>query len=271
MIWNKLKYLNFEDVKGIKQYYESKINLMGVEKVQCLEKNIELKNENIILKDKNSELFQNQEELREEIESIKETIIEQNCSEIDDYLSKKYKVIPDKIYTDKRSIKGIPLPIRLNDMIQPEVYAVEQYLENFKFNSNGFQNIKLVSNDIASWEYVSDKFEWNKEDYYLFVSEILALKKADCEKMSYVLASCFPKLVGVLYCVSTYASDKPYGHAVPVFLYDNELYIADSWYGDKSFIERLDYAKYMYEGYFIITKRATYFIKNGEFGKKLNN
>ena len=268
MWFDKFKYLNFEDVKSIRQYYELKLT-------EKIEKSISSKNENEKLQlqlenqsERNEMLMASNEDLIEELNTFEEDVKSMNYSEIDDYLVFKHKLVKDEIYTDKREIKGKSIPIRINDMIQPDVYAIESFMSKFRLNGDVLKNIKLVANNIASWQWTSDRYNYGKEDQYATVSEILTLKKDDCESMCHVLTSCFPKQIGIAYGISTYGDIESYGHAWCKFVYKNELYVADCWLGDNALVDKWENVKHLYEPYLIYTKRATYRIKNGNFGKR---
>ena len=104
------------------------------------------------------------------------------------------------------------------------------------------------------------------KDLYLYPEEVLTKfkDKCDCEDISFTLASLDINKCGV--CYGLYKNgNNIFGHAYPVFLFNNNLYIMEAT-GKIGFITGFNDKRY--ETYFIVTKNNTYRLKNGvSFGK----
>ena len=177
-----------------------------------------------------------------------------NLSELDLYCYVHYKDIDDIAYTGKRKYLKHNMDIYLKEFITPNTYEVKKFFNN-AVDNNTLLMIKQAGNRVAkhvTWK--DDMKNLGSSDYYLYPNEIILGQSDDCEGHSYLLSSCDNR-IGVAYGYLTQGKRK-FGHAFNVFVYENELYIADTT-GDSIHIEKYGKDSNYYIHY-IITHNKSY-------------
>lgn len=183
--------------------------------------------------------------------------------EVDVFAKSKWPQVPNKAYTNKR---GGEYDTSINEWIQPRSYAVLHLLRHhypYQY-ANKYNEVKALGTRIAqAIRWTSDSNLHNSVDYYQSPAETLSSGKGDCEDHAFVLASALPKTVGVAY--GFYSNGV--GHAFNVFVFNEELWIADT-VTSECVIHRYNSTGHGYTIHFIITPEHTYMLKpTVEFGR----
>ena len=149
-------------------------------------------------------------------------------SALETYLKKNYKLIDNIAYAQKRNVAGQSYGVYLNEMFQPNAFEVARFKLNLLLKGTTHDCVRNVASKVAqNIVWTDDKNLDTSGDYYLYPSETIVLKKADCEDMSYLVGSCLPEDAGVAY--GYYDDGKTrFAHAWNVFLHDGTLYHADT-------------------------------------------
>jgi hypothetical protein len=199
-------------------------------------------------------------------------------SKLDSWLHKKYEIVANKVYKQKRKFNGQDIEVFLNQLITPNAFEVQRIKKDIKMTDSVYNNVFAITDKIAKLTtWTSDDTLYNTNDFYNYPEETIAIKKADCECISNTIASFMPEEIGVAYGFYNYNGykeyDKGFGHAFNVFLWNNELYISEGttndaeihWYNPEN-------SKEKYHILFIITKDYTYKCtdENIEFGYLVN-
>jgi hypothetical protein len=223
----------------------------------------------------NQSLENQNEEQHKEIVFLKTKIynldkeIEQSkipaLSPIDTYLKSQYKVIKNIAYENKRGYD-----VFLNQMITPNTFEVLKFRKSYT-NDNNYEYIKKLGDKLAKLTtWVSEANLYDSGDWYLYPEETLTTykTKCDCEDVSFTMCSMLPEYMGVCYGMFHKSNKEVFGHAYPILLYNDKLFIVETT-GD--LVEMTGFFDKRYETYFIITKDYTYRVKYGiEFGKLCN-
>jgi len=199
-----------------------------------------------------------------ELENLMTTSKAKNLTELDKYCHKKYKIIANKAYMNKRRWQKLPISVLLNQFIVPNQFMVKK-LRNKITKGVTIRNDALnVGNKIAKdFTWTSDSNLGNSTDYYLYPEEIIVTGKGDCEDHAFTVSSLNPE-IGV-----AYGFYKGGGHAFNAFIENNKLYVLETT-GSRAKI--VEYAKQTdYVIHYLITENFTYRVKGGvEFGTIAN-
>lgn len=187
---------------------------------------------------------------------------------MDSYLQTKgFKQVKNIAYGDKRDGVGI----FLNQMITPNAYEVQKIKNRFIKTKDRYKRIESLGSFLAKHTTWVDEKKLYKKDIYRYPEETLTLYKdsCDCEDVSNVMASFEPKFMGVCYGFLSPNSSTRFGHAFPVFLYNDKLYIVETTTNN---VEITPFEDKRYETYYIITKENTYQLKGGvAFGRIISD
>lgn len=210
--------------------------------------------------DSNSQTHNELGKVREEliVERKKKLLVE---TPIDEFLSNKFSVIPNIAYKFKRGKEA--QNVWLNQMITPQAWEVQNFSQRFlKQDVNLWNKMQILGDALAKHTtWVNEQKLYDTGDFYLYPEELLTTHKktGDCEDCSFCMASFAPEHCGV--CYGFYHNEvEKYGHAYPVFLYNGNLYIAETT-GDEVFLTKFEDTHY--ETYFIVTQKKTYRVKDG--------
>lgn len=198
-------------------------------------------------------------------------------SAIDKYFETRYKLIPNIAYQNKRNStlsksKDVKksYSVYLNQMITPSSYEVVKFRKPFD-KIKDLYSFAQESGDLLAktTRWTDEQMIYNSGDYYLYPEETLTTmsQQCDCEDVSFVMASLKPDSFAVAYGFwYMNGRDKPkFGHAFPVFVYEDKLYIVETT-GDS--VEITSANSNLYEIVYLITKDNTYRVLPGiEFGK----
>jgi len=145
------------------------------------------------------------------------------------------------------------------------IWRVLSYPNTESYRDYGIETLSELS--ISKIEDVENKtmYDIEVEDTHTFFLWNGVLSH-NCEDVSFTMVSFDPDNMGV--CYGFYYPDPTksarFGHAYPVFLFDNNLYIVETT-GTAVKIDPFNDPRYM--TYFIVTKNKTYRLKNGvDFG-----
>lgn len=209
------------------------------------------------------------EQLLAKKQELVEKLFESTQSPIDNYLSKQYKVIPNIAYKNKRfvSIKqksktlSGEVIVYLNQLITPDNYEVRRFFSDIN-GDDLYQQVVNAGDKLAKHTTWVDEMKlYDTSDFYLYPEETLTFmrKSTDCEDVSYTMASSNAKYIAV--CYGYYHNgDNKFGHAYPIVLYKDKLYIVET---TGNTVETSSFDDKRYETFFIITKEKTYQIKAG--------
>lgn len=243
--------------------------------IKSLEEEIKKCEEKIIkLIASNDSLHLELGKVNNEIEELKGP----KLSQIDEFCSKNYKVIKNKVYKQKRKFQDKEIQVFLNQLITPNAFEVLKVKKTLKLNSDRYNNIKEITDKVAKiTTWTSDDTLHNMIDFYNYPEETLVIKLADCECISNTITSFLHKEVGTgygFYNPKGYSEkDKGIGHAFNVFEWHDRLYIAEGT-GNKAQLHMYEPSnpKEKYHLLYIITKEYTYKCtdENIEFGYLVN-
>jgi len=252
-------------------YYKQLISLNDKQYTKDI---ITFSEENEHLLDKISLLNNNISELKEQNEYLLDSVV----SEIDNWLSEKYKIIPNKVYKNKRKFDGKIINVFLNQLITPDAFEVLKFKKKLKLNSDDYNNVKEATDKVAKHTtWTGDDTLYNMVDFYNYPEEVLVIKLADCECIANTITSLFHKKIGTGYGFYNHKgyseTDKGLGHAFNVFVWNNDLYIAEGT-GTRAVLHRYNPTdkNEQYHLLFVITKDYTYKCtdENIEFGYLVN-
>lgn len=203
--------------------------------------------------------------LQNQVDKLKQP----DVSPIDTYLREQnLKQVKNIAYKNKREDVGYS--VYLNEMITPKAYEVDAFRYKFRTYTSDWSKMNAIANWIAkNTTWVNEPDLYKSGDYYLYPSETLTGKRdvTDCEELAFLLASIYPDRVAAAYGFLTKGKQR-FGHAFPVFLYNNKLYIIEMT-GTKA--EIIAYPDARYEAYYFITTNHTYELNGSvRFGEIAN-
>lgn len=218
----------------------------------------------------------NDAKYNDEIKELKKP----KLSEIDKWLSANYKIVPNKVYQNKRQFDGKIINVFLNQLITPDAFEVLKFKKTLKLDSDDYNNVKEATDKIAKHTtWTGDDTLYNMVDFYNYPEEVLVIKLADCECIANTITSLLHKKIGTgygFYNPNGYKTLKDKdngGHAFNVFIWSNELYIAEGT-GTRAVLHRYEpnNPKEKYHLLYVITKDYTYKCtdENIEFGYLVN-
>lgn len=200
-------------------------------------------------------------------------------SAIDKYLSSKYSTAKNIAYENKRAVaayydnakaksaKKIKYSVYLNQMITPNAFEVQKFKKEFSGISDNYSFFQTAGDAVAKrTKWVDEQDLYDSGDYFLYPEEALTgmSQATDCEDVSNLVASLKSEICATCYGFMTVGKSK-FGHAFPVFLYQNKLYIVETT-GDS--VEIVPIEDNRYDPVFFITLNNTYRTRTGvEFGK----
>jgi hypothetical protein len=212
-------------------------------------------------------LFTTSENFKERLRSLFGLKSIEEESPLVKYLREEYEVIPDIAYEQKREIKGFSYNVFLNELIVPNAFEVRHFLKGVVLTSDGWQRARNVGNLVAkrlTWR--SDKNLLGSDDYYLYPSEVLALREGDCEDHAFLMASLLPGELGVAYGFWDNGSGKRIAHAFNVLLYKGELFTLDTVSDNVSMLYYDERSTYTI--HYVVTQDATFQLVSGtDFGR----
>jgi hypothetical protein len=140
------------------------------------------------------------------------------------------------------------------------IWRVLNYCNNDCFKSYGHDGLSEVS--IATLEDIgkSQCYDWEVADThnFVFANGIITYQ---CEDMSFVTASVRPEICGIAYGIyHNKKESKDFGHAWPVFVYKDELYVVEL---TTSQFEMIKLPDDRYDAYYYVTAGNTYKVKDG--------
>jgi hypothetical protein len=192
----------------------------------------------------------------------------ETTSTIDSYLTGNYTSITNIAYKNKRSSQKTPFAVYLNQFITPNAFEVLKFKRlNTKALDHYTQMRDLGSalSKLTTW--VDESKLYDSGDYYYYPEETLTgqRKQCDCEDVSFTMASFNADISCVAYGFYNHPQTKQrFGHAFPVFVYDDNLYIVETT-GDS--VELVPFEDERYEPCFLITATKTYQVRSGvQFG-----
>ena len=221
------------------------------------------------------------DELYCDLIDAKNTIAELNkpkLSPIDEFCSKNYKVIANKVYKQKRKFKNKEIQVFLNQLITPDAFEVQRIKKNLDLDTSLINQIAEITTKIAKiTTWTSDDTTNNQSDFYYYPEETLVLKEADCEDIANVITSFLHNEIGTgygFYSAKGYSeNDKGFGHAFNVFEWNDCIYISEGT-GDNAIIHQYEpnNPKEQYHLLYVITQEYTYKCtdENTEFGYLVN-
>lgn len=238
------------------EYIMSKVKWDDVLNIQITN----LKNDNARLSNDNSELrIDNKLNTATVVNILKEFELHGvGKTEVDVYCEHNYDPIKNIAYKNKKSFKGIPYSVFLNELIQPNNFEVQNFKKKVPRHSDTKIDAKRVGNKVASYlTWTSDTNLSTSGDYYVSPSETIVYKDVDCEDHAYLVSS-ISRTFGVGYgSVQIQNGAGPSWHAFNVFIHNGELYILDT-VTDSAIIQKYSSPNCNYTIDYVITDRHTY-------------
>ena len=206
--------------------------------------------------------------LRKELMDLRDEVIAHKCPvlntkfAIDSHLESKHPIVPNIAYKNKRQVNKVFYSVYLNQMITPGSFEVKRFLQKHDKYDDLYFFMQHIGDSLARHTtWINEERAYKTKDYYLYPEETLTgmRKKCDCEDVSFVMGSFKPNISAVAFGYFHKKSGK-YGHAWPVFLYSDKLYIVETT-GD--FVEIVENDDKRYEAVYYVTQNFTYKAKNG--------
>jgi hypothetical protein len=210
------------------------------------------------------------------IEKIKEVPV---VSPIDKYLSKNYSLVKNIAYENKRQMTSqftkaekknvkFSYSVYLNQMITPNAYEVQKFKKPFTGIVDLYMRMQKMGDEVAKkTKWVAEQDLYFSGDNYSYPEETLTgmSQHCDCDDVSAVMASFEPDYCAI--CWGWYYpqgksknESNNFGHAFPVFLWNDKLYIVETT-GDS--VEIVEMNDDRYEVIYFVTKDNTYKVKGG--------
>jgi len=191
--------------------------------------------------------------------------------DIDIFCKATYKEIPNIVYKNKMKFNGVYYSVYLNELIIEKAYEVLKLKSQVQKMNDRYAQFKRYGDKIAEITTWTDDKNLDKSgDLYLYPSQIVALKKGDCEDITALTAS-MDLEIGMcwgFYYPETFKTNpkNSFGHAFNCFVLEGKLYILECT-GDESVIEEYTGQDH-YTINYIITKNNTYVVDGSvQFGE----
>lgn len=231
----------------------------------------------------------NVSEKQSEINSLNDNIkklLSDKVSDIDVKLNSLFTKTKNIAYENKRAVASyfdkdrkkkadkVRYSVFLNQMITPDAFEVLKFKAQFSAIDDDMTFFKRAGDALAqATKWVSEQDLYDSGDYYLYPEESLTgmSQYTDCEDVSFVMASLKPNVCAVAYGFyrpEGMTGKRQFGHAFPVFVYNDLLYVVETT-GDSADIREVD--NNVYEPIYYVTKNHMYKVRGGvDFGKIAN-
>jgi hypothetical protein len=181
---------------------------------------------------------------------------------IDAHLEKLFDKTAPIAYQQKRQINKTYYSIYLNELFTPQAYEVLKFKRPHASKKDLSEKMLALANKVAKHTtWIDEQKLYNTGDYYYFPAETLTggNKTTDCDDVSFAIASFEPEFCAVVFGMFNDGKQR-FGHAYPIFLYENKLYILEA---TGTAAELIPFNDSRYESHIIITQRETYRAKYG--------